>query len=58
VNCYSMAMETLAFLCEMPKLYDLGHIRGHVIRMLKLPKISKIDSVWLAVLQYLDTPNT
>jgi hypothetical protein len=49
-NYYSMATETLAFLCEMPKSHDLGHIRGHVIRMSKLPKIAKIDSIRLAVL--------
>jgi hypothetical protein len=29
----------------MPKSHDLGHVRGHVIRMSKLPKIAKIDSV-------------
>ena len=46
----SMATETLAFLCEMPKSHDLGHVRGHVIRMSKLPEIAKIDSIWLAVL--------
>jgi hypothetical protein len=45
-----MATETLAFLCEMPKSHNLGHIRGYVIRILKLPKIAKIDSVRLAVL--------
>jgi hypothetical protein len=44
-NYYSMAMETLAFLCEMPKSYNLGYVRGYVIRILKLPKIAKIDSV-------------
>jgi len=44
-NCYSIAIETLAFLCEIPKSHDLGHVRGHVIRMSKLPKIAKIDSV-------------
>jgi hypothetical protein len=48
---YSIATETLAFLCEMPKSHDLGHVRGHVIRMSKLPKIAKIDSIWLAVPQ-------
>jgi len=36
----------------MPKSHDLGHIRGHVIRILKLPKIAKIDSIRLAVLHY------
>ena len=45
-----MVTETLAFLCEMPKLYDLGHVRDYVIRMLKLPKIAKIDSIRLVVL--------
>jgi hypothetical protein len=49
-NYYSMATETLAFLCEMPKSYNLGYIQGYIIRILKLPKISKIDSIWLAVL--------
>ena len=33
----------------MPKSHDLGHVRGHVIRMSKLPKNGKIDSIWLAV---------
>lgn len=47
-----MATETLAFLCEMPKSHDLGHVRGHVIRMSKLPKIAKIDSVRPAVPHY------
>jgi hypothetical protein len=46
---YSMATETLAFLYEMPKSHDLGHIRGHVIRISKLPKIAKIDSIQPAV---------
>jgi hypothetical protein len=45
-----MATETLAFLCEIPKSHNLGYIRGYMIRILKLPKISKIDSVRLAVL--------
>jgi hypothetical protein len=44
-----MATETLAFLYEILKSHDLGHIRGHVIRISKLPKIAKIDSVRLAV---------
>jgi hypothetical protein len=48
-----MATETLAFLCEMPKSHDLGHVHGHVIRMSKLPKIAKIDSVRPAVPQHL-----
>jgi hypothetical protein len=50
-DCCSTATETLAFLCEMPKSHDLGHVRGHVIRMSKLPKIAKIDSVRPAVPQ-------
>jgi hypothetical protein len=45
-----MATETLAFLYEIPKLYNLGYIRGYIIRILKLPKIAKIDSIRLAVL--------
>jgi hypothetical protein len=49
---YSIATETLAFLCEMPKSHDLGHVRGHVIRISNLPKIAKIDSIRLAVPQY------
>jgi len=49
-NYYSMTTETLAFLYEILKLYNLGHVRGHVIRILKLPKIAKIDSIRLAVL--------
>jgi len=48
-NCFSIATETLAFLYEIPKSHDLGHIRDHVIRILKLPKITKIDSIWPAV---------
>jgi hypothetical protein len=44
-----MAIETLAFLCEMPKSHNLGHIQGYIIRISKLPKISKINSIWLAV---------
>jgi hypothetical protein len=48
----SIATETLAFLYEMLKSHDLGHVRGHVIRISKLPKIAKIDSVRLAVLHY------
>jgi hypothetical protein len=42
---YSIAIETLAFLYEMLKSHDLGHVRGHVIRMSKLLEIAKIDSV-------------
>jgi hypothetical protein len=44
-----MATETLAFLYEMPKSHDLGHVRGYIIRISKLPKISKIDSIRLAI---------
>jgi len=44
-NYYSIATETLAFLYEILKSHDLGHVRGHVIRILKLPKIAKIDSI-------------
>ena len=50
---YSIATETLAFLYEMPKSHDLGHICSHVIRISKLPKIAKIDSIWLAILYYI-----
>jgi len=49
-NYYSIAIETLAFLYEIPKSYNLGHVRDYVIRILKLPKIAKIDSIRLAVL--------
>jgi len=49
-NYYSIATETLAFLYEIPKSHDLGHIRNYIIRILKLPKIAKIDSIWLAIL--------
>jgi hypothetical protein len=48
-NYYSIATETLAFLYEMPKSHNLGHIRDYIIRILKLPKIAKIDSIRLAV---------
>ena len=37
----------------MPKSHDLGHVRDHVIRISKLPKITKIDSIRLAVPQYI-----
>ena len=49
----STATETLAFLCEMPKSHDLGHVRDYVIRMSKLAKIAKIYSVRPAVPQYI-----
>ena len=49
MDCCSIATETLAFLYKMPKSHDLGHVRGHVIRMSKLPKIAKIYSVRPAV---------
>jgi hypothetical protein len=49
---YYIAIETLAFLYEMPKSHDLGHVRSHVIRMSKLPKIAKIDSIRPAVPHY------
>ena len=49
-NCFSIATETLAFLYEIPKSHDLGHVYSYVIRMSKLPKIGKIDSIQLAVL--------
>jgi len=52
-NYYFIATETLAFLYEILKSYNLGHIRGHMIRILKLPKIAKIDSIWPAVPQYI-----
>ena len=49
-NYCSIATETLAFLYEILKSHDLGHVRGHVIRISKLPKIAKINSIRLAVL--------
>jgi len=47
---YSIATETLAFLYKIPKSHDLGYVHGYVIRILKLPKIAKIDSIRLAIL--------
>ena len=52
-NYFSIATETLAFLYEIPKSHDLGYIHNHVIRILKLPKIAKIDSIQLAIPHYL-----
>jgi hypothetical protein len=57
VDYYSIAIETLAFLYEMPKSHDLGHVRSHVIRISNLPKIAKIDSVQLVVLYYIEEIN-
>jgi len=45
MNYYSIAIETLAFLYEILKLYNFGHIYNYVIRILKLPKIAKIDNI-------------
>jgi len=45
MNYYSIAIETLVFLYEIPKSHDLRHIYSHVIRILKLPKIAKIYSL-------------
>jgi hypothetical protein len=42
---YSIAIETLAFLYEIPKLYNLRYICSYIIRILKLPKIAKIDNI-------------
>jgi len=44
-NYYSITIETLAFLYEILKLYNLGHIYSYIIRILNLPKITKIDSI-------------
>ena len=52
MDSYFIAIETLAFLYEILKSHDLGHVRSHVIRMSKLPKIAKINSIWLAILHY------
>jgi len=38
---------------RMPKSHDLGRGRGHVIRISKLPKITKIYCVQPAVPQYI-----
>ena len=53
---FSIATETLAFLYEMPKSHNLGHIRNHIIRISKLLKIAKIDSIRPAVLHYISNP--
>jgi hypothetical protein len=45
MDYYSITTETLAFLYEILKSYNLGHIRSHVIRISNLPKIAKIDSI-------------
>jgi len=45
MNYYFIATETLAFLYEILKLYNLGYIRGYIIRILKLPKIAKMDNI-------------
>ena len=50
MNYCSITIETLAFLYEILKSHDLGHVRGHVIRMSKLPKIAKIYSIRLTIL--------
>ena len=45
MDYYSIVIETLAFLYEILKSYDLRHIYSYIIRILKLPKIAKIDSI-------------
>jgi hypothetical protein len=45
MNSYSIAIETLAFLYEILKSHDLRHICDYIIRILKLPKIAKIDNI-------------
>ena len=45
MNYYSIAIETLAFLYEILKLYNLRHIYSYIIRILKLPKIAKINNI-------------
>ena len=45
MDYYTIAIETLAFLYEILKLYNLGHVYSYVTRMLNLPKIAKIDSI-------------
>jgi hypothetical protein len=45
MDYYSIATETLVFLYEILKLHDLRHIYSYIIRILKLLKITKIDSI-------------
>ena len=45
MDSFSIAIETLAFLYEMLKSHDLRYVYSYVIRILKLPKIAKIDSI-------------
>ena len=45
MNYYSIAIETLAFLYEILKLYNLRYIYSYIIRILKLLKIAKIDNI-------------
>ena len=45
MDYYSITTETLAFLYEIPKSYNLGHVSSHVIRISKLPKIAEINSI-------------
>jgi hypothetical protein len=45
MDYYSIATRTLAFLYEILKSHDLGHVCDYVIRILNLPKIVKIDNI-------------
>jgi len=45
MDYYSIAIETLAFLYEILKSYNFRYICSYVIRILKLPKIAKIDNI-------------
>jgi hypothetical protein len=45
MDSYSIVTETLAFLYEILKLHNLAYIYSYVIRILKLPKIAKINSI-------------
>jgi len=49
-NYCSIAIETLAFLYEILKSHNLGYIYNYVIRISKLPKIAKINSIQPAIL--------
>jgi len=42
---YSIVIKTLAFLYKILKLYNLRHVYSYIIRILKLPKIAKIDNI-------------
>jgi hypothetical protein len=45
MDYYYIAIETLAFLYEILKSHNLRHIYNYIIRILNLPKITKIDNI-------------